>query len=321
MKHGPHWLLRRRSLVILLLPALVAAVLLATDPDKGWSVAMWALKLTTLFVIIAFAHASDKGVFDYDEADRQTFFRRAGNDPTGSGLALIARAITYAATVIAAVLLVHGGVGAQPVPANCLKLHPLVVQETQRRWPAIPEQAYPGALIEHESCVTLSSPRCCNPLSRLKTSREEGAGVGQITRAYRADGTLRFDSLADMRAAHPALAAWSWENVYQRADLQVAALILQSHDNFALFARLVPSRSALLFADASYNQGAGRTQADRRRCAMTAGCDPRQWFGNVERTCTASHAALYGVRSPCDISRHHVADVINARVPRYRGLT
>ena len=50
--------------------------------------------------------------------------------------------------------------------------------------------------------------------------------------------------------------------------------------------------------------------------AVKPSCNPDRWHGHVEHTCTASRAALYGTRSACDISRHHVHDVF-ARAPKY----
>ena len=66
----------------------------------------------------------------------------------------------------------------------------------------IPNYNYIPALIEHESCISLKHKRCWNSTSRLKSAREEGAGLGQITRAYNADGSLRFDSLYELRTRY-----------------------------------------------------------------------------------------------------------------------
>ena len=77
-----------------------------------------------------------------------------------------------------------------------------------------------GALIEKESCISLEHRTCWSTAARLKTSREEGAGLGQITRAWDASGALRFDALAETVAMDPrALQELNWGNVYTRADL------------------------------------------------------------------------------------------------------
>ena len=186
-------------------------------------------------------------------------------------------------------------------------------------WPDHPRPEVLPALVEHESCISLRHSRCWNASSRLKSAREEGAGLGQITRAWNADGTLRFDALAEMRARHPGLREWSWANVYQRPDLQLRAVVLKSRDDFRALAVIADPVERLAFADAAYNGGMGGVQRDRRACQVTTACDPQRWFGHVEGTCTKSRAALYGGRSACDINRHHVHDVLVTRSPKYRG--
>lgn len=177
-----------------------------------------------------------------------------------------------------------------------------------------------GSLIEHESCITLRHPRCWNPRSRLRSQREEGAGLGQITRAWRPDGTLRFDALAELRRRHSTeLAELSWANVYTRPDLQIRAVVLKSRDNFKQF---LPTSAnyfeALAFGDAAYNGGVGGLNRERRACRIDPNCDHTRWFGHVERLCLKSRAALYGNRSACDINRHHVRDVLLIRADKYR---
>lgn len=178
-----------------------------------------------------------------------------------------------------------------------------------------------GSLVEHESCISLTHSRCWNPKSRLKSAREEGAGFGQITRAYRADGRIRFDALAEIRSAHPkALSEWNWNNVYDRPDLQLRGLVLKSKDNYGYYRRHTDVDNALYFGDASYNGGITGLDRERAACGMSSTCDSKKWFGNVERFCLKSQTALYGNRSACDINRHHVKDVFNIRADKYKKV-
>jgi hypothetical protein len=176
------------------------------------------------------------------------------------------------------------------------------------------------ALIEHESCISLTHSRCWQPTSRLKSAREEGAGLGQLTRAWRTDGTLRFDALAEMRQRHPALRELDWATIYQRPDLQIRALVLMSRGNWDALRGVPDYWERLAMADAAYNGGLGGVQNERRACHVRAGCDADRWFGHVEATCLKSRQPLYGGRNACDINRHHVADVLRTRMPRYRHL-
>jgi hypothetical protein len=205
------------------------------------------------------------------------------------------------------------------IPINAFQYLPILKQEQLRFWKDHPSPENLASLAEHESCVSLTSKKCWSPQSQLKSQREEGAGLFQTTRAYRKDGTLRFDTLTEMKNTHPVLSEWSWENVYNRPDLQIRAAILMSRDNYKFFSRFTPDRrDALYFGDAGYNGGVTGVQNERRACYMTTGCDPTKWFGHVELHCLKSKDALYGQRSACDINRHHVKDVFLNRSEKYK---
>ena len=177
-------------------------------------------------------------------------------------------------------------------------------------------------MIEHESCISLTHSRCWNPTSRLRSAREEGAGLGQITRAFNNDGSTRFDALTELRTRHPKeLAEWNWKNVYTRPDLQIRGIILKSHDDYmSLLPYSFDSLQARKFADAAYNGGLGGVNKERRACRISLTCDPGKWDQNVELFCLKSKVALYGQRSACDINRHHVKDVFDVRTNKYRLL-
>lgn len=182
-----------------------------------------------------------------------------------------------------------------------------------------PKRHLVASLIEHESCISLTHSRCWDPSSRLKTQREEGAGLFQITRAYRLDNSIRFDALEELRAKYKSeLYELNWNNIYQRPDLQIRAGILKMKENYHLFKPYAFNDiEALAFADAAYNGGISGVNLERRACVLTAGCDPSKWFGHTEKLCLKSKAALYGSRSACDINRHHVQDVLNIRSNKY----
>lgn len=285
-----------------------ALTLLFTDPQGGIVTALLGMSLVSNLAAVLLAHWSRKALHDYPEADARPLFREASRSSVGSGLALIALSIA-----LHGLLGLFGKAMAQPVPAPAVPLLPVLRAEIQLHWPHHPQPAYFGGLIEHESaCPRVSS--CWRPTARLKSQREEGAGLGQLTRAWRADGSLRFDALAEMRQAHPALRELDWASIYQRPDLQLRAVVLKSRGDWVA----MPSSAARLeFTDLAYNAGRGRVSQDRRACGLKPGCDPGQWWGHVEHTCTASRVPLYGTRSACDISRHHVHDVLQVRAPKY----
>lgn len=299
---------------------LVLAVLFATDPDRGLTTGMLVLSLVTPVLAVAFAHWARKGFFDYKEADARTLFAKAGEHPIGAGLALIAIAI-----VIYGLLGLFGSVAkAEPnvqtyIPAQAAQHQATFKQEVDRFWPDHPRREVLPALAEHESCQSLTHSRCWSAKSRLKTSREEGAGLGQQTRAWYPDGRLRFDNVAELSRKHSELRDLSWSNIYSRPDLQIRALVLESRDSYRALSMVSDPLARLQFTDAAYNGGLGGVQKERRACGLRAGCDPQKWFGHVELTCLKSRQALYGGRSPCDINRHHVKDVTVTRAPKYKG--
>ena len=207
------------------------------------------------------------------------------------------------------------------IPPQATQYLPTLRQQVQEVMPGFYAPHYFGALIEHESGCPGIKSMCWNPRARLKSSREEGAGLGQITRAYRDDGRIRFDALAETRALDPrGLNELRWDNVYDRPDLQMRVMVLMTRQNWNRLDKVAPDQSLRLqLTDLAYNAGIGRSLNDTRACALTAGCDPVRWAGHIERTCTASRAPIYGNRSACDISRHHVADVVGTRMPKYKG--
>lgn len=307
-------MIRFRNLFLLLGSALVLAVLFATDPDEGLLTGFWALSVAKGLVAVVFAHYARKALMDYPDADMRSLFRLARGSATGAGLALIAQAI-----VILGLLFLFGGNARADVPQRARQYLPALKAEQNARWPSHPWPPMLGGMVEQETCLSLAHSKCWSPLAQLKTQREEGAGLGMLTRAFHPDGRTRFDALSELKDRHPALRELTWANVYQRADLQLRALVLKSRDDFHTFDPVRSIVNRLVFQVAAYNRGVGGIQAERRLCQVTADCDPQLWWGHVERTCTASRQPIYAGRSACDINRSHVQKVVEVRAPRYRG--
>lgn len=207
------------------------------------------------------------------------------------------------------------------IPEQATQYLAVLGQQVRDVMPDFHTPEYFGALVEHESGCPGIKSMCWNPKARLKSSREEGAGLSQITRAYKADGTLRFDALAETRKLDPrGLNELRWDTVYDRPDLQLRVMVVMTRQNWNRVGKLTTDRDLQLqLTDLSYNAGFGRVLNDMRACSTTTGCNAQKWHGNIEGTCTASKKPLYGDRSACDISRHHVHDVIDTRMPKYKG--
>lgn len=234
-------------------------------------------------------------------------------------------AIVLAAVILwcaAMSLLFTSSAYAEPIPAAAQRYLPVITAEAKAHWPAETGRSAPLAtlagLIDHETaCPRVAT--CFRPEATYKTAREEGVGFGMFTRAYTANGKLRFDALTELKALHPqALAQANWEKNKFNPVLQARALVLKFADNYDTAAGL--TKEPLVFAVVMHNRGAQGVANEIALCAMTRGCDSTRWAGHVERTCTASRKIIPGTgRSACDISRAYPVDVARRSV-KYQGV-
>lgn len=229
----------------------------------------------------------------------------------------------FRALLVAMLMLVSPFAAAQDVrtyiPPKAFPLLPVYNQEVQRLMPGFEFPFYFPALTEHESCISLKHSKCFDARSELKTAREWGVGLGQITVAYRADGSVRFDKLTEMRNQYNSeLKELSWLTVKERPDLQIRAIVLMTRDSYKALFMVKDPLQRLKMADVAYNAGLGSVKKDRQLCGLRPGCDPQIWDGNVETNSQVSRKPIYGNRSAYDISRNHVKDTTVIRLPKYQ---
>lgn len=205
------------------------------------------------------------------------------------------------------------------IPPQAFSYFDTIKEESVKYFPELEYVYFLPALMEHESCIHLKHSRCFNSKSELRTKKELGIGLGQLTQAYRNDGSIRFDSLTDLRNRHMnELKELSWGNIAVRPDLQIRAVILMNRDNYKQLYAIKDTRQRTIFMSPAYNGGLKGLQNERRACGMSANCDPNIWFDNVERFCLKSKEAIYAGRSACDINRHHPFDIVFNRMPKYK---
>lgn len=205
------------------------------------------------------------------------------------------------------------------IPPQAFTHKETIKKELDLRFPNIPNYNYVPSLIEHESCISLKHKKCWNSASELKSKREQGVGLGQVTRAFREDGTTRFDSLKGMRDKYMNdLKEASWDNIKTRPDLQIRIIVLMLRDDYKALYNVQDPIARLHMTDAAYNGGRGGLMKERRACGLAKECNPNVWFGHVEKYCLKSKKILYGQRSACDINRAHTLDVFNNRLPKYQ---
>lgn len=186
---------------------------------------------------------------------------------------------------------------------------------------------YFAALIEHESCITLTSSRCWSSRSELNTKwpngkqREQGVGFGQITRAYTQSGIIRLDVLTGLKKKYPKeLNELTWDNIKNRPQLQLRAILLLWSDNYNRLPNHISDLDKIAMTDSAYNGGYGYILKDRKTCGLKANCDPNIWFDNVETINSRGHKVLYGNRTANMINRHHVKDVLLYRMGKYYNI-
>lgn len=215
----------------------------------------------------------------------------------------------------ALVLSLAGGKAQASVPAQALNHLPVLGAEVRNHWPDAPDWALFAGQIEKESCITLRHAKCWNPRAELRTSREQGVGLGQVTR------TARFDSLAELRAQFPReLAGWSWDSptLYDPA-FQIRALLLMDRRNHRQLTGVgEPDRMDMALA--AYNGGMGGLIGERQLCRSTRGCDPNRWAGHVENTSMKRRTPFPGYgQSAFQINRGYPPGV-RQRAEKYRPL-
>lgn len=232
--------------------------------------------------------------------------KEASITPVGSGLVFLGICIVLATVIFA----VRPAVAAE-IPLNA-KIHlPILIQEQQKYWSDAPIPSVLASQVEQETCISIRHLKCWSPHAELKTAREYGFGLGQIT------VTGRFNTFTEMTARHPSLRTWTWADRYN-PQMQARALVLKLRDNYTAIKGTYNDWGRLSMALAAYNGGMGGLSQDRRLCRATPGCDQSKWTGHVERTSYKARIAVSGYGSSFfDINREYVRNVMVVRRPKY----
>jgi len=184
-------------------------------------------------------------------------------------------------------------------------------EEISTHWPDVPSRAVLAGQPEQETCLSVKSPKCWNPRAELKTSREVGFGLGQLT------VTSRFDNFTEARKLHPSLRKWEWDDRHNAA-LQLRTMILMDKAAWHRLSVVTDAKERMAMMLAWYNGGGGGVLSDRRICAAVEGCDPNIWFGNVELHSLKCKVASKGYgKSFFEINREYCRNILGFRSGHY----
>jgi len=295
---------------------LVSGWYLLTDPYGGADTVVRLQYLAWITVLTGPVYLIRRALMD--GARGRCAYDRAMRDPVGAGLVFLGLCLLTGLLFLALTVRSAG--------AQCPDLHEMVARaglpdratehittlsaEIRDHWPGVPMSSALGAQVEQETCYSLRHSKCWSPRAELKTSREYGFGLGQLT------VTSRFDNFAAARGLHQSLRDWQWEDRYDPGR-QLRTMVLMDR---AAYGRLqaVDEYERLAMALSAYNGGLGGVLADRRLCASIDGCDPDQWFGHVaEHSLKAKTASKGYGKSFFAINREYVRNVLYTRRGRY----
>lgn len=201
------------------------------------------------------------------------------------------------------------------LPSNAYTNLPIVLEEVAVYWPDMPDLAILPAQVEQETCISLKHKKCWSRFAELRTNRERGVGLGQVTK------TKRFDTLADLKRQYPSqFSNWSWDKPYN-ARYQARGLVLMDKFNWGSLGKEVQGRERLAMMLNQYNAGPAMLARSRASCRVMTTCLDNVWFENVERAGGPSAAQQPGYRkSFYTISREYIRNIYFIRSIKYQFL-
>lgn len=229
----------------------------------------------------------------------------AQKTPTGAALVFIGAIALLITILFLAVPNAHGA----PLD-NARPYLPALSQSIDRNWPDAPLRHVPAGQVEQESSWKTHAT--------LKTSRELGRGLVQMTIAYDKSGRERFNIYREA-ARSKQLAAWNWQRDPYNVAYQLTFLILQDGANFRTVRRFcVDDAQAWKCALVCYNAGEGRW-LQRLKNARREGLPADRWDVGLDRAYGKKETALlYG--RPLYEAVNEYPRVIFRRAQKYAGL-
>lgn len=253
------------------------------------------------FVMLC-SHWQRKAFFPY--ADIQVAWKKSLETPLTSALVYIAKLAFLFGLIWLSLGVINPSTahGATEPSARAKRYLPALTGAFNAHWPTAPLRHITAGQIEQESAGW-------NPRAELKTSREYGFGLAQITI------TDRFDNF---RAAQRIFKDWKWEDRFN-VKYQLGYAVITNRSNFKEVSRLFRDddsrwRGSLVAYNAGYS-----TVLQRRALAIRTGRPPDRWVGGLDQVkMPYERKLLYGrpLGQMRDEYPHIICDV---RAPKYVG--
>lgn len=212
-------------------------------------------------------------------------------------------------------LLFCGSITAQSIDTyihpKAAVLLPVIKIETKTYAPGLNQPWVMPAIFDHETCPGYKSAKCWNTAAELKNNREQGLGLGQMTRTWNANGTVRFDNIANLRRLYPKeLGELDWGTFKNMPKLQIRASTILFYEEYRRLSSVICPEERLRMARSAYNGGGGNVKRARSKCKLTTNCDTQIWYRHVENHLPQSRIldARYGNRSMYQINTSYVKD-------------
>jgi hypothetical protein len=199
---------------------------------------------------------------------------------------------------------------APKLPNDAPAYVPVLVGEIDTYWADMQYREFLAGLVEQESNWKIGAT--------LKHEREFGCGLGQFTKTFNKDGSIRFDTLTETKRLDKSLAGWNWDDCYN-AKFQLRAMLLKIKTNERSCKVWMDDSLDIKRCDGSaYNGGLGGYSKRMRLCRATAGCDARKWEGHLELQCAASNTKVAGYgESFCQINSKYPGRILT-RMEKYK---
>ena len=223
----------------------------------------------------------------------------------------IGAAIVFFGTVLFIMMIVFVSMARADTMTDRARPHIPVLQENyQKYWPDAPYKHYMPAQIEQESLW--------KQFAQLKTSRELGRGFSQMTIAYRADGSVRFNKYVEARQRFAELRGWDWQNDAFNTEYNLLFVVLEDHRNFLTYRNFSDDMSRWAATLVCYNAGCGTVNTRYSICKTTPDCDSSKWFGGLDSVASTGEksAQIYG-RNLAGERNKYPRTVIYVRSPKY----